>query len=695
MTAIQLPVQRINRFGGTTHGSAVIHGGDDDAVDSVAVSVGFSVRNPTAEEAAAQSGLDVTEQALMLDVTLTYQTHDGSSYTRKDTQGVAAIPLDLLADAVAQRLMPDRSAFTAADTGSVAVYDHIDGGYVQADWRSTGAWRVGYDHNTHELNLVVPASVRLMQNLPAANTLSASDDGDLVGWLNSAGNFALWRMADLHGFRWTTDSSNGTWILSGGVEAVDALPAVDDDARYSIGNLLFRRNSGLYELVAGGAASATANIPATWVPGHDGDSGNERDYGFTTGTTSDYGARPAQLPSTITSIVFSRTATWVTATAGTFGHDGLVIDVGGQQYPFSYDSTTDGSDQFVAFSSTWLITAGVAWSIHSRSTKPFTAPSSETWSLVLPVTDRGLPAWVTDPAAAIPISKIPHFQDSEVHSGPGAGIFVARSNGNGQSVVQGFNPAFDLDDHVRGTFIGSVQMTLTEVSATTIGWDANGTKTLIAPLATLFGSQLAASTVRDNTNHGIQVLEAPIYNGASELGQMELWLSRDAANVVAYQWRYTGASGSINFNMGNYLYLAFFHNDAGGSAPKFEYETLLDQRLTSQGLNNTGLWQSDALARNLTADDDDKELVFEIPLQVTTAENWPGTVYVTSVRAGNFRHHDPYYLQIQGEGNLSELNLRVGREPGNLTNDKVIIQASTVSLLPTVGGARVTLKSVG
>ena len=77
------PVQDLHRFGFTPPGT-IIHGGggDPDAVDGISLTVTLAVRQPSAEEAAANSDLSVDEAALMLTALLEYATHDGGTHSR-------------------------------------------------------------------------------------------------------------------------------------------------------------------------------------------------------------------------------------------------------------------------------------------------------------------------------------------------------------------------------------------------------------------------------------------------------------------------------------------------------------------------------------------------------------------------------------------------------------------------------------
>ena len=719
------PVQQLRRFGPGTRGSAIVH---DNDVDSLTVELGLSVRAVVQADLEYQSGLTVGDEMLMVDVQVTYHTHEGDTHKPKDLAGVSV--------AAGRRWILD------PDTGLVTP------------------------------DLLAPALVSRLS--PDLTGLTAGDTGDFVAYDNSIPGLSLWAFDDANGYKWTPGSSS--WKLSGGAQAVAALPdlALDANSYFDPGNLLFKIGAGLYEMVANGAASATADIPASWTPGSTS-SGNDTTYGFRIGGTTPFGARPAQLPATISAVLVDDNGVYVEAAPGAFGQDGLVMEVGGKQYALQYLDTSGNTDYFHAATSGYLFqAAGVEWSLHSRSTKPFTA-SGKSWSLLMPiaaadgvdygaprerrtlpprpwhvgqrfinlstgltydktpsvtltegtpatgpytayadipdphiasvvsynqaysgdsatrlrgnafvVTDRvassaqraktvtfdgtdyavatgsytrlgtqylwqvanltptlmsprvahtlqitrgddslvwpagtapradiswdgndwvvtpGVaPTWVTDPTVPIPRSKLPHQSDVEIAAGPGAGLAIVSSASNANSLRTPFNPVVDLDTHSRGVFIGTAHLTISQYGSTTIGWNDRHEKTLELNLGTLFASQILGSDVYNGTSAlGVKMTEHTIYNAATTLGRLEFWMSRTAANEVAYQWRYVAIGGTDHFNIASTIYMSFLRNDPGGGGGGITWETLLDMnfapgvQLTGRGQQYLGVFRA-------------------------------------------------------------------------------------------------------
>ena len=745
MVLIRPPVQQLRRFGPGTRGSAIVH---DNDVDSLTVELGLSVRAVTDDDLQYQTGLTVGDEMLMVDVQVTYHTHEGDTHKPKDLAAVSV--------AAGRRWILD------PDTGLVTP------------------------------DLLAPAVAQ--QLIPATTGLGAGDTGDFIAWDNSIPGLAFWSMDDGNGYQWTPGSSS--WKLSGGAQAVAALPdlALDANAYFEPGNLLFKIGAGLYEMVANGAASATADIPASWTPGRSSHA-NDASYGFrTTGGTTPgnnpaFGGRPAQLPATITAVLVDNDGVYVEAAPGTFGQDGLVMEVGGQQYALQYLESSSTTDYFHAATNGYLFrAAGVEWSLHSRSTKPFTA-SGKSWSLLMPiaaadgvdygaprerrslpprpwhvgqrfinlstgltydktpsvtltegtpatgpytayadipdphiasvvsynqaysgdsatrlrgnafvVTDRvassaqraktvtfdgtdyavatgsytrlgtqylwqvanltptlmfprvahtlqitrgddslvwpagtapradiswdgadwvvtpGVaPTWVTDPTVPIPRSKLPHQSDVEIAAGPGAGLAIVSSASNANSLRTPFNPVVDLDTHSRGVFIGTAHLTISQYGSTTIGWNDRHEKTLELNLGTLFASQILGSDVYNGTSAlGVKMTEHTIYNAATTLGRLEFWMSRTAANEVAYQWRYVAIGGTDHFNIASTIYMSFLRNDPGGGGGGITWETLLDMPF-SPGVQLTGIgWQHAGVFRAINANEMDNLLDFAL-----------------------------------------------------------------------------------
>lgn len=129
------PVQQLRRFGPGTRGSAIVH---DNDVDSLTVELGLSVREVVQADLEYQSGLTVGDEMLMVDVQVTYHTHEGDTHKPKDLAAVSVaagrrwildpdtglVTPDLLAPAVAQRLIPSTAGLGAGDTGDFVAWDN-------------------------------------------------------------------------------------------------------------------------------------------------------------------------------------------------------------------------------------------------------------------------------------------------------------------------------------------------------------------------------------------------------------------------------------------------------------------------------------------------------------------------------------------------------------------------------------------
>ncbi len=169
----------------------------------------------------------------------------------------------------------------------------------------------------------------------------------------------------------------------------------------------------------------------------------------------------------------------------------------------------------------------------------------------------------------IPSNKLTAAAVQVLHSGPGTGISIANS---GQTTTQrvaltAFTPAFDLTAAGKG--LGNItvraELRLTNRSVPGIGFDDNTQNPLLADtIAGLaFASQVKADDAYNATaDNGEIIGDALIRNGATTLGTVYLYLARDADNNLGYYLSYTGASGSLMFDIDlSDLEVGFIPND--------------------------------------------------------------------------------------------------------------------------------------
>ena len=190
----------------------------------------------------------------------------------------------------------------------------------------------------------------------------------------------------------------------------------------------------------------------------------------------------------------------------------------------------------------------------------------------------------------IPSNKLTAAAVQVLHTGPGAGISIANS---GQTTTQrfaftAFTPAFDLTAAGKGlgTITVRAKLRLTSGSPSAIGFDDN-TPTLrgtsIAGIA--FASAVKVeddySSAADN---GEEVGKAVIYNGATTLGTVFLYVAHDDANALGYYLSYTGKSGSLMFDLDLVdLEVGFIPNDRTRSIQGGKLATWTAQTTTPTG----------------------------------------------------------------------------------------------------------------
>ena len=200
---------------------------------------------------------------------------------------------------------------------------------------------------------------------------------------------------------------------------------------------------------------------------------------------------------------------------------------------------------------------------HDRQYQPDTYTyNGSSWEL----TPGSVSRWAeSDSMDKIPPNKLPAAATQSLHAGPGNGLTINNSSQAARrSSLTQFSPAFDLDDRYKDWGIITVQakLRLTRRFPKTIGFGQETTAGI-----TLEGMAFA-SQVKDKppyssaADNGIEVGEAVIYEGATTLGTLSLYVAHAANNALGYYLSYAGNSGSRNFAVDmSDLEVGFIPND--------------------------------------------------------------------------------------------------------------------------------------
>ncbi len=202
---------------------------------------------------------------------------------------------------------------------------------------------------------------------------------------------------------------------------------------------------------------------------------------------------------------------------------------------------------------------------HDRQYQPDTYTfNGSSWEL----TPGSVSRWAeSDSTDTIPPNKLPAAATQSLHAGPGNGLTI---NSSGQaarrSSLTQFTPAFNLANRDKNLGIITVQakLRLTRRFVDTIGFDQRTpARRGIALEGMAFASAVKADTAYSATaNNGEKIGEAVIYNGATTLGTVSLYVARDANNALGYYLTYAGKSGSLTFAIDlSDLEVGFIPND--------------------------------------------------------------------------------------------------------------------------------------
>ena len=135
-----------------------------------------------------------------------------------------------------------------------------------------------------------------------------------------------------------------------------------------------------------------------------------------------------------------------------------------------------------------------------------------------------------------------------------------------------------------------ISFTLSGKSATTIGFTASRDDTW-RHADVVFASTVrsASAFVLGGTIEGVEAAEVDVYNGATKIGTVRLYLARNAAGNLGYLLDYRGAARSDSFSVGAHLSLSFMPADTpsstGGAAAVASWATLANQGAAIPALN--------------------------------------------------------------------------------------------------------------
>ena len=177
----------------------------------------------------------------------------------------------------------------------------------------------------------------------------------------------------------------------------------------------------------------------------------------------------------------------------------------------------------------------------------------------------------------------------ELYNGATSGLAITNSSGN---QIQNLSQVatFDLDDNQHGEFHLEVSFTLSGKSATTIGFTTDRDDSW-RHADVVFASTVrsASAFVLGGTIEGVEAAEVDVYNGATKIGTVRLYLGRNAAGLLGYFLDYRGAARSDSFSVGAHLSLSFMPADTpsstGGAAAVASWATLANQGAAIPALN--------------------------------------------------------------------------------------------------------------
>ena len=184
----------------------------------------------------------------------------------------------------------------------------------------------------------------------------------------------------------------------------------------------------------------------------------------------------------------------------------------------------------------------------------------------------------TGNGSQVPADKLPAPRTGAlvVADGPQTGLAITSNSANNTRSLVLFGTAgsyFDLDDADNQVGVLYVETVLginsTSRSSTSLGFDTAGNSTTsleiratdFAFAADLRGMDVFAS----NAGNGIEVLRGEIFLGTDKLGDVSVFLGRNAASELGFFYQYTGGSappsGPQSWNFTLFMRVAFSHTE--------------------------------------------------------------------------------------------------------------------------------------
>ena len=164
----------------------------------------------------------------------------------------------------------------------------------------------------------------------------------------------------------------------------------------------------------------------------------------------------------------------------------------------------------------------------------------------------------------------------------GPGLAVTSSGATAYASAQSASPTFDLDDSDKSHGVVEIafSLTLSNKSNNTIAFEQAANQDEADDASTERGSDFATitelkatPTYLPSTANGVPIgAPVPIYQGTSTLGNVQVYLTRDANNLLGWHYVYTGEAGNASFNIASMVSVAFQYADppsttGGGGRP--------------------------------------------------------------------------------------------------------------------------------
>ena len=135
-----------------------------------------------------------------------------------------------------------------------------------------------------------------------------------------------------------------------------------------------------------------------------------------------------------------------------------------------------------------------------------------------------------------------------------------------------FSPTIDLDDHPRGEFHASLELTIAPVSDVNMGFvQGKSNQTAddrnVALSNIVFASDVAEVSTFVDTTTGLALFRQTVYSGSTIVGHYNILLVRNAANQVGAYWHWDGQAGGTGATLTAELRMTFTPSDAPAAAP--------------------------------------------------------------------------------------------------------------------------------